>query len=70
MKGPTLDLSSHLQQKVSLLVALHIQTKGWLYPYIMNYKIQPPYGGLLNSYCGGLKGLSGPKVILADGQTN
>ena len=32
--------------------------------------MQPPYGGLLSSSCGGLKGHLGPKVILADGRTD
>ena len=31
------------------------------------YKVQPPYRGLLSSSCGGL---TGPKLILADGRTN
>ena len=31
--------------------------------YIVDYKVQPPYGGLLSSSCGGLKGSS-------DGQTD
>ena len=36
----------------------------------MHQKVQPPYGGLLSSSCGGLKGPSGQKVNLADGRTD
>ena len=37
---------------------------------IVNQKVQPPYGGLLSSSCGGLKSPLGPKVILTNRRTN
>ena len=38
----------------------------------VDLEIQPPYGGLLSSSCGGVhqKGPSGPNVILADKRTD
>ena len=34
------------------------------------WKVQPSYGGLLSSSCGGLEGHLGPKVVLVDVQSD